>query len=161
MAFCANCGAALNEGSGFCGNCGKAVGTANQAAAAPPAAGATASASTGLSTNVAGALAYVLGLITGIVFLVIEPYKNDRFVRFHAMQSIFFSLFCIAFSIAWSIVWGILLSISWAFFWIDMPLRMVIFLGFFVLWLYLMYQAYQQREYRIPWIGDLAAKQVH
>ncbi len=161
MAFCANCGAALNEGSGFCGNCGKAVGTANQAAPAPPAAGATASASTGLSTNVAGALAYVLGLITGIVFLVIEPYKNDRFVRFHAMQSIFFSLFCIAFSIAWSIVWGILLSISWAFFWIDMPLRMVISLGFFVLWLYLMYQAYQQREYRIPWIGDLAAKQVH
>jgi uncharacterized membrane protein len=161
MGFCANCGAVLSEGSGFCGSCGKAVGTANQAAAPAAAGGGAASSATGLSTNVAGALAYVLGLITGILFLVIEPYKNDRFVRFHAMQSIFFTVACIVFSIAWSIVWGILLSISWAFFWVDMPLRMLISLGIFVFWLYLMYQAYQQREYRIPWIGDLAAKQVH
>lgn len=158
MAFCANCGAALSEGSGFCGSCGQGVGTTAKptgTAAAGPVAG------SGLSSNVAGALAYVLGLITGVLFLVLEPYKNDRFVRFHAMQSIIFTLVCIAFSIAWNLVWGMLLSISWGFLWIDMPLRLVIGFGIFGLWLYVMYQAYQQREYRIPFIGELAAKQVH
>lgn len=65
-------------------------------------------ANSGLAPNLAGELAYVLGLITGIVFLVLEPYKHDRFVRFHAIQSI---LFCVA-AIAFSIAWHILVSIT-------------------------------------------------
>jgi uncharacterized membrane protein len=168
MAFCANCGAALSEGSMFCGGCGKAVG-ANAAAptaatgtpgAATTGAGAAAAAGTELSTNLAGALTYVLGIITGVLFLVLEPYKKNRFVRFHAMQSILFTLVCIAFSIAWSVLWGMLLSISFSFFWVDAPLRLGIAFVIFGFWLFLMYQAYLGREYRIPWIGDLAAKQL-
>ena len=50
----------------------------------------------GLTPNVAGALAYLVGAITGILFLVIDPFKTDRFVRFHAFQSIFFNLAWIA-----------------------------------------------------------------
>ena len=46
----------------------------------------------------AGALAYLVGAITGILFLVIDPFKSDRFVRFHAFQSIFFNLAWIAFA---------------------------------------------------------------
>jgi len=117
-------------------------------------------ASSGLASNSAAALAYVLGLITGIVFLVLEPYKRDRFVRFHAMQSILFCGAAIVFSIAWSIVWGILFSISGSLIFIDVPLRLVISLGLFLFWLFVMYQAYSQREYRIPIIGAIAAKQV-
>jgi len=109
---------------------------------------------------VAATLAYVLGFITGIIFLILEPYKNDRFVRFHAMQSILFSGACVVFSIAWSIVWGILFSISGYLVFLALPLRLLISLGFFLLWLFVMYQAYNQREYRIPFIGALAAKQV-
>ena len=62
--------------------------------------------------NLAAALSYALGFITGILFLVLEPYKNNRFVRFHAIQSIIFSVACVAFSIVWSIIVGILVSIA-------------------------------------------------
>lgn len=54
--------------------------------------------STGLQNNAVAALAYLGGLITGILFLVIEPYKADKFVRFHSLQSIFFN-------IAWAVLW--------------------------------------------------------
>ncbi len=111
--------------------------------------------------NVAAALSYALGLITGILFLVLEPWKSNRFVRFHAMQSV---LFCVAFiviSVVWSIGVGILVSTMG--FWIltiDLPLRLFFGLGIFLLWLYLMFQAYNQREFRLPWIGNIAAKQL-
>jgi uncharacterized membrane protein len=164
MAFCASCGAALTQETGFCGSCGKPVGSANQSATPGPlAVGASAPATadaSGLTSNVAGALAYALGLITGVLFLVLEPYKRDRFVRFHAMQSILFSVACVVFSIAWSIVVGILMSISGWLALAAFPIRMLISLGIFVLWLYVIYQAYNQREYRIPFIGMIAAKQV-
>ena len=117
-------------------------------------------ANSGLAPNLAGALAYVLGLITGIVFLVLEPYKHDRFVRFHAMQSILFCVAAIAFSILWHILVSIMMSISG---WTAMalvPIGLVISLGFFLFWLFLMYQAYSQHEFRIPVIGAIAAKQV-
>jgi len=162
MAFCANCGAALTDGRGFCGSCGKPVGAASQAAAFEPQIVATSSPATsaGLTSNAAAALAYILGLITGVAFLVLEPYKRDRFVRFHAMQSILFCAAAIVFSIAMSIVWGILFSISASLIFVVMPLRLVIALGLFLFWLFVMYQAYSHREYRIPIIGAIAAKQV-
>lgn len=164
MAFCANCGAAVTQETGFCGSCGKPVGSANQTSAPGPqavaaSAPATAGAS-GLTSNVAAALAYVLGFITGIVFLVLEPYKHDRFVRFHAMQSILYSAAGIVFRIAWSILVNILMSFTVWTGVVLVPIGLVISLGLFVFWLYLMYQAYNNREYRIPFIGAIAAKQV-
>lgn len=111
--------------------------------------------------NLAAALSYVLGAITGVLFLVIEPYKNNRFVRFHAMQSIIFCMACVVLAIVWSIVIGILVSIAglWVLT-IDLPIHWLVGLGIFGFWLFLMFQAYSNREYRIPWIGDIAAKQV-
>lgn len=162
MAICANCGAALSEGSEHCGSCGKAVGTRNQP---PPSEiatrGPTTNSSTGLPANVAGALAYALGIITGFLFLVLEPYKNDPFVRFHALQSILLTAVCGVLSVAWSIFWEVLLSISGYFVLVEEWLRLVIFLGLFAFWLFLMYEAYRGREYRIRWIGEIAAKQLH
>jgi len=114
----------------------------------------------GLTPNLAAALAYALGIITGVLFLVLGPYKNDRFVRFHAMQSILFTAACVAFSIAWIILWGILFSISGYLALVAVPLRLLISLGIFVFWLFLMYQAYSRREFRIPIIGAIAAKQL-
>lgn len=158
MAFCASCGTVLASDVAFCGNCGKPVGTPSTAPQAN-AAGAGA-ASTPLAANVAGALTYVLGFITGILFLVLEPYKNDRFIRFHAMQSILFSAAVVAFSIAWTILWGILFDLSVSLALVASPLRLLVSLAIFAYWLFLMYQAYSRREYRIPYIGDIAAKQV-
>ena len=163
MADCAKCGAPIAAGSAFCGSCGQPVSVPAETgsmAASPPASGATAG-SVALTMNLAAALSYALGLITGILFLVLDPYKNNRLVRFHAIQSILFSAACIAFAIVWSILVGLLVSI--AGFWvltIDVPLRLLIGLAIFLFWLYLMFQAYSEREYHIPWLGDIAAKQA-
>ena len=165
MAHCTKCGGELMEGSAFCGSCGAPAGTQLVAASATTAAAQATTmptADTGLTMNLAAALSYALGAITGVIFLVLHPYKANRFVRFHAMQSVLFSIACVIFSIVWSIGVGLLVSI--AGYWvltIDVPLRLLIGLGIFLLWLYVMFQAYSQREYRIPWIGDIAAKQAH
>jgi uncharacterized membrane protein len=167
MTICTKCGAIVPEGGAFCGSCGTpaaaqvaATAIPATAPAAPAGSAAAAPVSTGLSMNLAAALAYSLGLITGILFLVVEPWKTNRFVRFHAMQSILFSVACIVISIVWTIAVGILVSFTG--FWIltiDVPLRLLFGLGIFLLWLYLMFQAYSQREFRLPWIGEIAAKQ--
>ncbi|MGC1424769.1 MAG: hypothetical protein WA815_20605 [Terracidiphilus sp.] len=120
----------------------------------------SAAAGTGLTRNIAGALAYSLGIITGILFMVLEPYRRDRFVRFHAMQSILYFVFAVAFSIGWSIVVGILMNISGWVFVVAFPIRLIISLAMFGLWLYLMYQAYNDREFRIPILGAIASKQA-
>ena len=161
MAFCAKCGGTLIEGAGFCGSCGAPAGAAAQAAGgAQVVAMSSPTANSGLASNLAGALAYVLGVVTGIVFLVLEPYKHDRFVRFHAMQSILFCVAAVAFSLVWHILVSIMISISgWAAMAL-VPIGLLISLGFFLFWLFLMYQAYSQREFRIPVIGAIAAKQM-
>ena len=103
--------------------------------------------STGLDGNIAGALCYALSWVTGIIFLVIE--KDSKFVRFHAMQSLLFSvgLFIIYF------VLGRIPVVGWI-------LSLVVALGAFVLWLLLMYNAYQGKMFKLPVIGDIAAKQM-
>jgi uncharacterized membrane protein len=172
MSFCQTCGTSLPDGSPTCTACGATQGAAGAApgpipgaipgpipgtipAAPLPAAGA------GLTPNVAGALAYLVGAITGILFLVIDPFKADRFVRFHAFQSIFFNLAWIAFWIVWMIVGLMLGAISHGlFFIIQLPINLLITVGGFCLWVYLMYTAYQGKTFQLPVIGALAATQA-
>ena len=114
-----------------------------------------------MTSNVAGALAYVLGFITGIIFLVIDPYKNDKFVKFHAFQSIFFSVVIIGFSIVWAILSVILGLVSMGFLaGIMFLISLLIHLAFLCIWAFLIYKAYQNELFRAPIIGDLAAKQA-
>ena len=157
MAFCGKCGAQVAEGTSFCGSCGAAGGGAGAA----PAAGGGAGAGEGLSTNVACALAYLLGLITGIIFLVLDPYKKDRKVRFHCFQSIFFHVGVIGLWIALMFVSAILAMISRGFLGLlILPLDMILGFGSFGLWLFLMFKAYNGEEFQLPIIGPLAAKQA-
>jgi uncharacterized membrane protein len=99
----------------------------------------------------------LVGFVSGIFFLVAEPYKRDRFVRFHAFQAIFLS-------VAWLaayLVLGVLLPIVPAMLWrVAWLLYSVLVLGSFLLWLLLMYKAYNREEFKLPAIGDLAAKQA-
>src|SRR5580658_2427205 len=101
MAFCANCGAAV-EGR-FCPKCGTPM-----SAAAPPPPGyqGAASGSLGMDENLASALCYIP--IIGLIFLIVEPYSKNRTIRFHALQSIFYWIAWVVISIALTIVWGIL-----------------------------------------------------
>jgi len=104
---------------------------------------------------------YLAGIITGIVFLLIDPFKSDRFVRFHAFQSIFFNVAWIALWIAWMIVGFVLGAITKGlFFLVEMPINLLLMVVGFCLWAYLMYSAYQKKTFKLPVIGALAAKQA-
>lgn len=110
---------------------------------------ATERSSTGLDANIAGALAYLFGFISGIAFLVLE--KDSRFVRFHAMQSTIFSVAWIIGQVVFTAIpfigWVLLLPVWWA-------------LGV-VLWVFLMFKAFQNERYKLPYIGDIAEQQVN
>jgi len=103
--------------------------------------------SLGLEQNVAGALTYLAGPITGIVFLIVE--KDNKFVRFHAMQS----------TMAFGGLCGvdIVLTIIPIFGWLLIP---VVGLCAVVLWLVLMIKAFSGEMFKLPWVGDLAEKQL-
>ena len=94
-----------------------------------------------LEPNVAGALAYLLAPFTGILFLVIE--KENKFVRFHAMQSILFGIAAFAITI------------------ISNILAPLVSIASFVLWLFLMWKAYSNIEYELPVLGKIAREQVN
>jgi uncharacterized membrane protein len=155
MAFCPNCGNQIPAGSSACPNCAGAAQTIPPAASY---AGANPSAQTqvgGLTENVAGALAYVT-IIPAIIFLVVEPYNRNRFVRFHSFQNIFFA-------VAWMIFWfllGILGHIP-LLGWASILLWPLIGLAGFILWLLLIFKAYQGQKFKLPIIGNLAEQQAN
>lgn len=114
--------------------------------------------STGLSANVAGLLAYVLGPLTGVLFLVIE--KENRFVRFHAAQSVAVGLALIALSITFSILSAVVAVVP-ILGWIVALLAGLLFaLLTFVLWIVLMLRAFRGREWEVPVVGRYARRYV-
>jgi uncharacterized membrane protein len=146
--LCAKCAASLEGGSGH----SAPAPTNDQVSSSPAAEGS-------ISDNVAGALCYLLGFITGIVFLNLEPYNKRQSVRFHAFQSIFFSVGWIALSIALT---TILLTLEAAvpLWFIFLPLRVLIGLTGFALWLFCMYKAYSDGYYQLPVVGEFALKEA-
>lgn len=104
--------------------------------------------STGLDPNLAGLLCYLVHFITGIVFLVIE--KENRFIRFHAYQSVFvFGSFFISY-----IILSFIPFIGWA-------LMFLLGILALVLWIFLMVKAYNGEYYKLPFFGDLAENQLN
>ena len=164
MPFCASCGTQV-EGK-FCPKCGAVVGAA--AAPPPPGAGAAVpppvgappvAAAAPMADNVAGALCYALGFITGIIFLVLAPYNQNKNVRFHAFQSIFFSVAWIVGSIILSIVLGILFTLMHMWF-IGSAIHLLYSLAGLLLWLYMLLMTYQGKTVVLPIIGPLAKQQA-
>ena len=152
MPFCPSCGA---EAQGrFCPRCGASI-EAGAGTVPPPASAPVAS--SGLDTNVASALAYLLGFVTGILFLVLAPYNQNKTIRFHAFQSIFLSVGWIALVIVMNILSFILPWFLTTLLWFVM---MLAGLGVFVLWLVLMFNAYQNQKLSLPVIGPMAEKQA-
>jgi uncharacterized membrane protein len=104
--------------------------------------------STGMDENVAALLTYVFGLVTGILFLIVE--KESKFVRFHAFQSILISVVLIILNMILGFIPVIGLLISF----LLSPIA-------FILWLILLYQAFQGKWFKLPLIGDFAVEQAN
>jgi len=114
----------------------------------------------GMEENLAAALCYVFGLLTGVLFLVLAPYNQNRVIRFHAFQSIFLHVASIAVFIALAIMIGILHLIPFVGTFLGLILYPITGFGLFILWLMLMYKAYNKERWVLPIIGELAEKQA-
>ena len=104
--------------------------------------------SSGLSDTAAGALAYVT-IIPAIIFLILEPYNKNSFVRFHSWQSIFLGI--AAFAI------DMVLTVIPVVGWMILPF---IALAFLVIWIIVLMKALKGERYKLPVIGSLAEKQA-
>ena len=104
--------------------------------------------STGLDANVAAALSYLVGFVTGIIFLLVE--KENKFVRFHAMQSTLVFAGIVAIDILLQIlpILGALVVVA-----VVIPCSAF-------LWLLLMFKAYQGEEFKLPLVGQMAADRI-
>jgi uncharacterized membrane protein len=168
MAFCANCG---SEVSGrFCQKCGAPVG-----APAGPAPGVTPNVpagvqpmpppapigpAVGMTDNMAAALCYLFGFITGILFLVLAPYNQNRNVRFHAFQSILLSVAWVILVIVIEIVTVMFRVIPFLGLFISAVLHFTLGIGGLFLWLYMMYKTYNGEKIVLPVIGPMAERQA-
>ena len=145
MAFCSSCGTQIPAGATACPACNRST---------TPVVATTQTNVGGLTENVAGALAYVT-IVPAVVFLVLEPYNKNRFIRFHSFQ-------CIFFAVAWTALWIVLSIIAHIPFlgWLTILIWPLIGLAGFVIWIVLVLKAYQGKMFKLPVIGDLAEKQA-
>jgi uncharacterized membrane protein len=115
---------------------------------------------TGLEPNVAAMLSYLVPLppVTAVIFLLIE--KEDRFVRFHAMQGALFGAVCLIAVIALQLIAA---ALGTVFRPVEVALSLLVALlgtGVFFLWIVMMVKAYQGKAFKLPVIGDEAARRV-
>jgi uncharacterized membrane protein len=148
MAFCSACGAETS-GAAFCPKCGAAQG----APAAVPVGIAAAPTTSGLEENVAGLLCYLAWWITGLIFFLID---KRPFVRFHAAQSIALSIVVFVFYLVIGVLFTMLHFMSMGF--LALALYPILGLLVFVLWIFMMFKAYQREKFKLPFIGDIAEK---
>jgi uncharacterized membrane protein len=145
MAFCSSCGQQIPAGATACPAC--SVSTAAMG-------GQASTAGAGLTDNVAGMLAYVT-IIPAIIFLVMAPYNQKRFIRFHAFQSIFFA-------VAWTVLWialsmiGMIPVLGWA----TLVVWPLLGIGGLILWIVLLLKANQGQMWKLPLVGEMAEKQA-
>ena len=103
------------------------------------------------------ALAYIT-FIPAIIFILAEPFKSNRFVRFHSFQSIFLAIATILAAIAMRILYSLLALIPVLGFLLAWLAMAVAFLGWAILWLVLLVKALQGETFRLPWIGSIAER---
>ena len=144
MAFCKACGQEIGTAT-FCPKCGASQGAAAAPAGVPAAS--TASPTEGLQENVAGLLCYVLGWVTGLIFLLID---KRPWVKFHAAQSIVVFGGLTVLRIALAFMGGLFGGFfGWGIF-------ALLGLVGVILWVLLMIKAYQHETFRVPIAADIA-----
>ena len=100
-----------------------------------------------INPNIEAVNCYFLFFVSG--FMILQREKKNKFVRFHAYQSIYTSL-------AFLVLIGLMNYIPF----IGEVLVQLSTSAFFLLWLYLIYSAYRHQEVIVPFFGDLAKERA-
>jgi len=166
---CPQCHAEMPDNVVFCPGCGRRMWVPGQepSQVSPPrirtpvetvpAVRPPASISVQRKDNLIAAAAYVT-IIPAIFFVLVEPFKHNRFVRFHSFQSIFLAAATIVVAIAMRILYSVLALIPGFGYLLAWLTSAVVLLGWLILWLVLVVKALQGETFRLPWIGNLAEK---
>ncbi len=149
MPVCPNCNSRLSETARFCTNCGAAIGAGDQASgdAVDITHPKTFEPVSGIPENIAAALSYFV--VPAAVFLLLEPFKRNRFVRFHSFQ-------CLITVGVLIFVHFALLLLARALPLIALPLIGLVMLAEFTVWLLLLVKTYQGEIFKLPFVGNLA-----
>jgi uncharacterized membrane protein len=146
---CPDCAAQMPDTAAYCPGCGRVMRQVERARGTVGA----------LPENLAGALAYCT-IIPAMVFLFVEPYSKNRFVRFHSLQ-------CLAVSLVTLIVGALLRVVGFILFFVPglghlliWLLSMVVTLAFFAVWVVLVVKALQGETFKLPVLGDFAEQQT-
>jgi uncharacterized membrane protein len=116
------------------------------------------STSTGLEPNVAAGLSTLVTVITGIIFLLLE--KRDAYVRFWAMQSVVFGIAWFAVTLVFTVIHAILHAIFWPLGLLWGLFSAVVYLGFVIVWIVMIIQAFSGKQWSIPYLGRIAREQL-
>jgi len=146
---CSQCGAQMPDNSVFCPACGR-----NSSPPAPVRDEAPV-----LNDKLVGVIAYFT-FIPPVVLLLIEPFKNNRFIRFHAFQSIFLTIAALALWLAVRLAFVVFALIPVIGHLLTLLFAMIFTLGLFVLWILLLVKVLQGEKFKLPLIGDLAERQT-
>ncbi len=139
----------MPDSAAFCPGCGRAM------YVTPPARG-----NVGVfPEKIAGALAY-LTFVPAVVLLLVQPYNKNRFVRFHALQCLWFWAAGVVLGIAFKLASLILFIIPALGPLLVTLIAAVLFLGVLVVWVVLLVKALGGEAFKLPWIGDLAERRA-
>jgi len=145
---CPNCAAEMPDTASYCPGCGRAMRPIERAQGVVGM----------LPETLAGALAYFL--LPAIVFVLVEPYKGNRFVRFHSFQ-------CLGLCLAGVVVGASLRVVDFLLFFVPvlghllvLLVSMVVGLAFLAVWAVLVVKALQGEMFKLPLVGDFAERQT-
>ena len=145
--FCPKCGYENGDNPQFCKNCGASLEENTFAKTIVK---------SKEDNNLKGLLCYLVGWITGIIFYATE--KENQFIRFHALQSIFTFGGLMILSI---LVNTLLSAVLWRLWALFSFINTIISLATAFLWIFLMYKAYKGERYKLPFIGDIVEKYIN
>ncbi len=145
---CPHCAASMPDTAAYCPGCGRAMGPVERARGTVGA----------LPETLAGALAYFL--LPAIVFLLVEPYNKNRFVRFHSFQCLGLCLVGLVVGASLRVVGFLLFFIPGLGHLLVWLVSMVVGLAFFMVWVVLVVKALQGEMFKLPLVGDFAERQT-
>lgn len=161
MPFCTKCGASVGHDDRFCPNCGMpqhATPVAESSAVPPPPPPPPATPPTANATirpNVAAMLCYIpgIGWIAALIFLTLDPYRLNQYVRFHAFQGLYLAVIALLTHVFW-FPFGV--AAPFHFF----PLRHLIHLAVLIAQIIGIIKTIKEEPYRVPLVGDLAERSL-